>query len=415
MKRVVITGLGALTAIGNNVKEYWKELINGKSGANLITKFDAQKHKTKFACEIKNLNTEKFFEKGEARKYDLFTQYALIVVEEALTDSGLLNGTINREKIGVIWASGNGGVTTFDEQLLEYAKGDGTPRFNPYFIPRILVDMASGIISIKHQLHGINYTAVSACASSNTAMMDAFNYIRWGKADAIITGGSEAPITPSVIGGFNACKALSTNNNEYLTASRPFDKSRDGFVIGEGAAALIFEEYEHAIKRGAKIYAEVAGAGMSADAYHLTATHPDGKGALLSMQNALEDAQIAPSQINYINMHATSTPVGDISEVKALLSLFKNNLVEINLSATKSQIGHLLGAAGAAEAVATILALKNNVIPPTINTKNLDDNIPVQLNFTLGEAQERRINYALSNNFGFGGHNATIIFKKFMV
>jgi 3-oxoacyl-[acyl-carrier-protein] synthase II len=415
MKRVVITGLGALTAIGNNVKEYWKELINGKSGANLITKFDAQKHKTKFACEIKNLNTEKFFEKGEARKYDLFTQYALIAVEEALADSGLLNGTINREKIGVIWASGNGGVTTFDEQLLEYAKGDGTPRFNPYFIPRILVDMASGIISIKHQLHGINYTAVSACASSNTAMMDAFNYIRWGKADAIITGGSEAPITPSVIGGFNACKALSTNNNEYLTASRPFDKSRDGFVIGEGAAALIFEEYEHAIKRGAKIYAEVAGAGMSADAYHLTATHPDGKGALLSMQNALEDAQIAPSQINYINMHATSTPVGDISEVKALLSLFKNNLVEINLSATKSQIGHLLGAAGAAEAVATILALKNNVIPPTINTKNLDDNIPVQLNFTLGEAQERRINYALSNNFGFGGHNATIIFKKFMV
>jgi 3-oxoacyl-[acyl-carrier-protein] synthase II len=413
MKRVVITGMGALTPIGNNLKDYWQASINGVSGAAAITKFDTAKHKTQFACELKNIVPADFFEKGEARRYDLFTQYALIAVQEAVNDSGILLGEVNKDKIGVIWASGNGGISTFDEQMGEYFKGDETPRFNPFFMPKILVDMASGIIAMKHGLRGINYTAVSACASSNSAMMDAFNYIRWGKANAIITGGSEAPITPSAIGGFNACKALSLRNNSPGDASRPFDKSRDGFVMGEGSGAFIFEEYEHAKKRGAKIYAEVVGAGMSADAYHLTATHPEGLGAILGMTGALEDAQLNTDQIDYVNMHATSTPVGDISEIKALHSLFKDHLFKMNLSATKSLTGHLLGAAGAIEGIVAVLSLKNQVVTPTINTQEIDEAIPAGINLTLHQPQERKIDYVLSNTFGFGGHNASVIFKRF--
>jgi 3-oxoacyl-[acyl-carrier-protein] synthase II len=413
MKRVVITGMGALTPIGNNLKDYWQASINGVSGAAAITKFDTAKHKTQFACELKNIVPADFFEKGEARRYDLFTQYALIAVQEAVNDSGILLGEVNKDKIGVIWASGNGGISTFDEQMGEYFKGDETPRFNPFFMPKILVDMASGIIAMKHALRGINYTAVSACASSNSAMMDAFNYIRWGKANAIITGGSEAPITPSAIGGFNACKALSLRNNSPGDASRPFDKSRDGFVMGEGSGAFIFEEYEHAKKRGAKIYAEVVGAGMSADAYHLTATHPEGLGAILGMTGALEDAQLNTDQIDYVNMHATSTPVGDISEIKALHSLFKEHLFKMNLSATKSLTGHLLGAAGAIEGIVAVLSLKNQVVTPTINTQEIDEAIPAGINLTLHQPQERKIDYVLSNTFGFGGHNASVIFKRF--
>jgi len=413
-KRVVVTGLGAITPIGNNITEYWNGLINGVSGAGLITKFNTEKHKTHFACEIKNYTPETALDKNEIRRYDLFMQYALIAANEALADSGLLiNEKTNRSRVGVIWASGNGGVTTFDEQFAEYIKNNEIPRFSPFFMPRILVDAASGVISIKHQLQGINYTAVSACASANSAMMDALNYIRWGKADAIVTGGSEAPITHSVIGGFNACKALSTNNENYKTASRPFDKLRDGFVIGEGSGALIFEEYEHAKKRGATIYAEVAGAAMSADAFHLTATHPEGKGALLGMKLAIEDAAISLTDIDYVNMHATSTPVGDISEINALKTFFKDHLLAMNLSATKSQIGHLLGAAGAAEAVACILSLKHQLITPTINTNEIDDKIIKGLNLTLNQPQERKINYVLSNSFGFGGHNASVVFKLF--
>lgn len=413
MKRVVISGMGALTPIGNNLKDYWQASINGVSGAAAITKFDTAKHKTQFACELKNIVPADFFEKGEARRYDLFTQYALIAVQEAVNDSGILLGEVNKDKIGVIWASGNGGISTFDEQMGEYFKGDETPRFNPFFMPKILVDMASGIIAMKHGLRGINYTAVSACASSNSAMMDAFNYIRWGKANAIITGGSEAPITPSAIGGFNACKALSLRNNSPGDASRPFDKSRDGFVMGEGSGAFIFEEYEHAKKRGAKIYAEVVGAGMSADAYHLTATHPEGLGAILGMTGALEDAQLNTDQIDYVNMHATSTPVGDISEIKALHSLFKEHLFKMNLSATKSLTGHLLGAAGAIEGIVAVLSLKNQVVTPTINTQEIDEAIPAGINLTLHQPQERKIDYVLSNTFGFGGHNASVIFKRF--
>jgi 3-oxoacyl-[acyl-carrier-protein] synthase II len=413
MKRVVITGMGALTPIGNNLKDYWQASINGVSGAAAITKFDTAKHKTQFACELKNIVPADFFEKGEARRYDLFTQYALIAVQEAVNDSGILLREVNKDKIGVIWASGNGGISTFDEQMGEYFKGDETPRFNPFFMPKILVDMASGIIAMKHALRGINYTAVSACASSNSAMMDAFNYIRWGKANAIITGGSEAPITPSAIGGFNACKALSLRNNSPGDASRPFDKSRDGFVMGEGSGAFIFEEYEHAKKRGAKIYAEVVGAGMSADAYHLTATHPEGLGAILGMTGALEDAQLNTDQIDYVNMHATSTPVGDISEIKALHSLFKEHLFKMNLSATKSLTGHLLGAAGAIEGIVAVLSLKNQVVTPTINTQEIDEAIPAGINLTLHQPQERKIDYVLSNTFGFGGHNASVIFKRF--
>ncbi len=412
MKRVVVTGIGALTPIGNNLEEYWQSLVNGVSGAAPITHFDAAKFKTRFACELKNFNPLNHIEKSEARRYDLFTQYALISVAEAVKHAGIDFSTLNRNKIGVIWGSGNGGMGTFQEQLIEFAKGDGTPRFNPFFIPKMIVDIASGIISIKYGLRGVNFTTVSACATSNTAIIDAFNYIRWGKANMIVTGGSEAPIIESGIGGFNAAKALSTNNDNAATASRPFDKTRDGFVMGEGAGALILESLEHALERNAVIYGEIVGGGMAGDAYHLTGTHPEGEGAYLGMVAALEDAEINPSDIDYMNAHATSTSLGDTSELRAITRLFGTN-TGLNISATKSMTGHLLGAAGAVEAIACIKALETGIIPPTINTTDVDEEFAGKFNFTLGKAQQKPLKYAMSNTFGFGGHIATAIFKKY--
>lgn len=412
MKRVVITGLGALTPIGNNVNDFWQSLVNGVSGAAPITRFDASKFKTKFACELKNFDPLNYIEKAEARKYDLFTQYALIAVEEAIKDSNINFENLNRNRIGVIWGSGNGGIGTFQQQVMEYAQADGTPRFNPFFIPKMIVDIAPGVISIKHGLRGINYATVSACATSNTAMIDAFNYIRWGKADMIITGGSEAPIVESSVGGFNASKALSTHNENPQIASRPFDINRDGFVMGEGAGALILESYEHAIKRNAPIIAEIVGGGMAADAYHLTGTHPEGEGAYLGMLAALEDAEISANEIDYLNLHATSTPQGDISELKAVERVFGTKS-KINISATKSMTGHLLGAAGAIEAIACIKAVQNNIVPPTINSVDIEPAFKDIFDLTLHKAQHKPINYAMSNTFGFGGHIATTIFKKF--
>jgi len=411
MKRVVITGIGALTPIGNTLDEFWQSLISGVSGAAPITHFDAAKFKTRFACELKNFNTLDHIDKSEARRYDLFTQYAVIAVAEAVKHAGIDFSTLDRNKIGVIWGSGNGGIGTFQEQVLEFAKGDGTPRFNPFFIPKMIVDIASGIISIKYGLRGINFTTVSACATSNTAIIDAFNYIRWGKANMIITGGSEAPITASGVGGFNAAKALSTNNATPASASRPFDKTRDGFVMGEGAGALILESLDHALARNAVIYGEVAGGGMAADAYHLTGTHPEGEGAYLGMVAALEDAEITPSDIGYMNAHATSTSQGDISELRAIERLFGTG-TGLTISATKSMTGHLLGAAGAVEAIACIKALETGIIPPTINTENIDDEFAGKFNLTLGSAQHKPLQYAMSNTFGFGGHIATAVFKK---
>lgn len=412
MRRVVVTGLGALTPIGNNVNDFWNSLVNGVSGAAPITRFDAAKFKTRFACELKNFNPLDHIEKAEARKYDVYTQYALIAVEEAIKDAGIDFSVLNRNRIGVIWGSGNGGIQTFQEQVMEFAKGDGTPRFNPFFIPKMIVDIASGIISIKHGLRGVNFTTVSACATSNTAIIDAFNYIKWGKAEMIITGGSEAPINETGMGGFNAVKALSTFNENPAAASRPFDVNRDGFVMGEGAGALILEEYEHAVKRGATILAEVAGGGMAGDAYHLTGTHPEGEGAYLGMEAALDDAGITAAEIDYLNAHATSTPLGDNSELKATQRMFGEHAAKLHISATKSMTGHLLGAAGAVEAIACIKAIQHNLIPPTINTKDVDPELPAGLNLTLGTAVEKTVNYAMSNTFGFGGHIATAIFKK---
>lgn len=412
MKRVVVTGIGALTPIGNNLEEYWQSLVNGVSGAAPITHFDASKFKTRFACELKNFNPLNHIEKSEARRYDLFTQYALISVAEAVKHAGIDFSTLNRNKIGVIWGSGNGGMGTFQEQLIEFAKGDGTPRFNPFFIPKMIVDIASGIISIKYGLRGVNFTTVSACATSNTAIIDAFNYIRWGKANMIVTGGSEAPIIESGIGGFNAAKALSTNNDNAATASRPFDKTRDGFVMGEGAGALILESLEHALERNAVIYGEIVGGGMAGDAYHLTGTHPEGEGAYLGMVAALEDAEINPSDIDYMNAHATSTSLGDTSELRAITRLFGQN-TNLSISATKSMTGHLLGAAGAVEAIACIKALETGTIPPTINTTEIDEEFAGKFNFTLGKAEHKPLKYAMSNTFGFGGHIATAIFKKY--
>ncbi|GGH58865.1 3-oxoacyl-[acyl-carrier-protein] synthase II [Filimonas zeae] len=412
MRRVVVTGLGALTPIGNNVNDFWNSLVNGVSGAAPITRFDAAKFKTRFACELKNFNPLDHIEKAEARKYDVYTQYALIAVEEAIKQAGIDFSTLNRNRIGVIWGSGNGGIQTFQEQVMEFAKGDGTPRFNPFFIPKMIVDIASGIISIKHGLRGVNFTTVSACATSNTAIIDAFNYIKWGKAEMIITGGSEAPINETGMGGFNAVKALSTFNENPAVASRPFDVNRDGFVMGEGAGALILEEYEHAVKRGATILAEVAGGGMAGDAYHLTGTHPEGEGAYLGMEAALEDAGITAAEIDYLNAHATSTPLGDNSELKATQRMFGEHAAKLHISATKSMTGHLLGAAGAVEAIACIQALQHNLIPPTINTKDVDPELPAGLNLTLGTAVQKEVKYAMSNTFGFGGHIATAIFKK---
>ena len=410
--RVVVTGMGALTPIGNNIKEFQSALLNGESGAAPITRFDTAKFKTKFACELKNFDPLNFLEKSEARKYDLFTQYALIAVEEAVANANINFEKLNRNRIGVIWGSGNGGITTFEEQVSEFAKGDGTPRFNPYFIPKMIVDIASGVISIKYGLRGVNFTTVSACATSNTAIIDAFNYIRWGKADMIITGGSEAPITKSALGGFNASKALSVYNVNPSIASRPFDINRDGFVMGEGAGAMILESYEHAIKRNAPIIAEIAGGGMAADAYHLTGTHPEGEGAYLGMLAALEDAEINASDVQYLNAHATSTPVGDISELKAVERVFGIGS-KVYISSTKSMTGHLLGAAGAVEGIACIIAVKDDVIPPTINTEIIEPAFAGKFKFVNGNVFKTSVTYAMSNTFGFGGHIASAIFKKY--
>lgn len=411
-RRVVVTGLGALTPLGNSVNEFWTNLIEGKSGAAPITKFDTTKFKTKFACEVKNFDPLNYFDKGEVRKLDPFAQYALASTAEALKDSALDLEKVDKTRVGVIWGSGNGGFYTFQQEMIEYGRGDGTPRINPYFIPKVIVDIASGWISIKYGFMGLNFTTVSACATSTTAIIDAMNYIRWGKADIIVTGGSEAAVNEAGIGGFGAMKALSTRNENPQAASRPFDVDRDGFVMGEGAGALILEEYEHAKRRGAKIYAEVAGGGMSADAYHLTATHPHGTGAALGMKWALEDANIKITDVDYLNPHATSTPLGDVSEMKAVVNFFGHKPDHLHISATKSATGHLLGAAGAAEAIICIKAIDEGVIPPTINTTTIDPEMPKELNIVLGKKLRKEVNVALSNTFGFGGHNASAVFKK---
>jgi 3-oxoacyl-[acyl-carrier-protein] synthase II len=411
-RRVVVTGLGALTPLGNTVSEFWNNLIEGKSGAAPITKFDATKFRTRFACEIKNFNPADHLEKSEIRKMDPFAQYALVSTEEAIKDSGLDLDKIDKTRVGVIWGSGNGGFYTFQQEMMEYGRGDGTPRINPYFIPKVIVDIASGWISIRYGFMGLNFTTVSACATSTTAIIDAMNYIKWGKADVIVTGGSEAAVNEAGIGGFAAMKALSTRNDDPQTASRPFDVNRDGFVMGEGAGALILEEYEHAVRRGAKIYAEVAGGGMSADAYHLTATHPHGLGAALGMKWALEDAGVSLDQVDYLNPHATSTPLGDVSEMKAVVNFFGEKRNHLHISATKGATGHLLGAAGAAEAIICIKAIETGVIPPTINTETIDPELPTGLNIVLGTKMKKEIKVALSNTFGFGGHNASAVFKK---
>ncbi len=412
LKRVVVTGMGAITPLGNEVDIFWKNIVAGRSGVGLITKFDTTYFKTKFAAEVKGFNAGDYFEKNEARKYDLFTQYAVAAADEAIKNAGIDFGKLNRNKIGVIWGSGNGGIQTFQEQVEDFVKGNRQPRFNPYFIPKIIADIPSGIISIRHGLRGLNFSTVSACASSNNAMIDACNYIRLGKADMIITGGSEAPINESSIGGFNASKALSTNNENPQAASRPFDVKRDGFVMGEGAGALIVESLASALQRDASILAEIVGTGMAADAYHLTGTHPEGEGAYLGMLDALEDAEITASQIDYVNAHATSTHMGDESELKAISRVFGNNN-HLNISATKSMTGHLLGAAGAVEAIICIKAIGEKIVPPTINTDQVEAVFADRFNLTLGIAQAKEINYAMSNTFGFGGHIATTIFKKY--
>jgi 3-oxoacyl-[acyl-carrier-protein] synthase II len=413
LKRVVITGLGAITPLGNNVADYWQGLLDGKSGAAPITLFDASKFKTQFACEVKDFDPGKYLDRKEARKLDRFSQLAIASSEEAVQDAGLLNAGLDPDRIGVIWGSGIGGLRTFLDEVSNFAKGDGTPRFNPFFIPKMIADIASGHISMRYGFRGPNYTTVSACASSTNALIDAFNTIRLGQADVILSGGSEAAVNEAGIGGFNAMHALSERNDSPETASRPFDVDRDGFVLGEGSACLILEEYEHAIKRGAKIYAEVAGGGLSADAYHLTATHPEGLGAFNVMRNALKDAHMQPSDIDYINVHGTSTPVGDPSEAKAILKLFGESAYDLNISSTKSMTGHLLGAAGAIESVATVLAVVNDVIPPTINHFTDDPAFDPKLNFTFNKVQHRTVRAALCNTFGFGGHNASIIIKKY--
>ncbi|TNE70767.1 MAG: beta-ketoacyl-[acyl-carrier-protein] synthase II [Bacteroidetes bacterium] len=413
LKRVVITGLGALTPIGNTLDEYWKGLINGKSGAAPITQYDASLFKTQFACEVKDFNVEDYIDKKEARKLDRFSQFAMVSATEAIADAALMESNPNLDRVGVIWGSGIGGLKTFQDEAQAFFAGDGTPRFNPFFIPKMIADIAAGHISIKYGFRGPNYVTVSACASSTNALIDAFNYIRLGKADVIVSGGSEACVNEMGMGGFNALKALSTRNDSPETASRPFDLDRDGFVLGEGSGALILEEYEHAIKRGAKIYAEVIGGGMSGDAYHMTAPHPEGIGARNTMIAALEDANIKPEEVDYVNVHGTSTPLGDIAEVKAIQQVFGDHAYNINISSTKSMTGHLLGAAGAIEAIASVLAVKNDIVPPTINHFTDDPELDNKLNFTFNKAQERVVNVALSNTFGFGGHNTTLIVRKF--
>ncbi len=415
LKRVVITGLGAITPIGKNVEDYWAALLAGVSGAAPITNFDTAKFKTKFACEVKDFDAKEYFDRKEVRKHDRYAQFGIIAADQAIADSDILNDpSVNTNRIGVIWASGIGGLSTFSQSVTEFAQGDGTPRFNPFFIPKMIADIAAGHISIKHGLRGPNFATVSACASSANALSDAFNYIRLGKADAFITGGSEAAITESGVGGFNAMHAISTRNDDPKTASRPFDKNRDGFVMGEGGGGLIFEELEHALARGAKIYAEVAGAGLSGDAYHMTSPHPEGLGAQLCMNAALEDAGLKKEDIDHINTHGTSTPVGDIVEPRAIVSLFGDHAYNININSTKSMTGHLLGGAGAVESISTLLSVKNDIVPPTINHFTDDPEIDGKLNFTYGKAQKRTVDYGLTNTFGFGGHNASLIFKKFI-
>lgn len=413
LKRVVVTGMGALTPIGNTLGEYWNALLKGTSGAAPIKQFDATLFKTQFACEIKNFDVEEFIERKEARKLDQFSQYAMVSATEAMADSALLDSNPNLDRIGVIWGSGIGGLKTFQDEAQNFFSGDGTPRFNPFFIPKMIADIASGHISIKYGLRGPNFVTVSACASATNAIIDAFNYIRLGKADAFVTGGSEAAVNEMGMGGFNALRALSTRNDSPETASRPFDIDRDGFVLGEGSGALILEEYEHAMKRGAKIYAEMIGGGMSGDAYHMTAPHPEGLGAKNTMLAALEDANIDPSAIDYVNVHGTSTPLGDIAEVKAIQAVFGEHAYNLNISSTKSMTGHLLGAAGAIEAIACIMACKHDIVPPTINHFTDDPEFDPKLNFTFNEAQKRTVNVAISNTFGFGGHNTSVIMKKF--
>ena len=414
-KRVVVTGLGALTPIGNNVSEFWNNLVNGESGADKITRFDASSFKTQFACEIKNFEPTNYLDRKEARKLDFYSIYALVAADEAVTDSKIDVSKINLDRSGVIWASGIGGLDTFLKECGDYAKNPERHRFNPFFIPKMIADIAAGHISIKYGFRGPNYATVSACASSTHAMIDAFNYIRWGKADLFITGGSEASINAAGVGGFNAMHALSTRNEDPKKASRPFDKDRDGFVLGEGAGALVFEEYEHAKNRGAKIYAEVVGGAMTADAYHITAPHPDGLGAKNVMRLTIEDAKSTPDSVDYINVHGTSTPLGDVAEIKAIKHVFGSNTKKLNISATKSMTGHLLGAAGAVEGIASILTVKNNIIPPTINQFNLDPSLDPSLNYTFGKSQKKTVRSAISNTFGFGGHNACIMVKKHSV
>ncbi|MCF8302016.1 MAG: beta-ketoacyl-ACP synthase II [Bacteroidales bacterium] len=413
LKRVVVTGLGAVTPLGNNVNEYWEGLVKGANGCDKITLFDTSKFKTQFACEVKNFDPKAYFDRKEARKYDRYAQFGMVSADEAIANAGIDINSIDPERAGVIWASGIGGLKTFFDEVVSYANGDGTPRFNPFFIPKMIADITAGHISIKHGFMGPNYATVSACSSAANSLVDAFNLIRLGKGDIFVSGGSEAAVNEAGIGGFNAMHAISTRNDDPKTASRPFDKDRDGFVLGEGAGAVVFEELEHAKKRGATIYAEVAGGGLSADAYHMTSPHPEGKGAVLSMRSALKDAGLNPEDIDHINTHGTSTPLGDIAEPKAIVELFKDHAYTININSTKSMTGHLLGAAGSAEAIATILAVTNDVVPPTINHFTDDPEIDNKLNFTFYNAVERTINTALTNTFGFGGHNASIIFKKY--
>ncbi len=413
LRRVVVTGLGALTPIGNSVEEYWKGLINGVSGAGPITRFDVTKFKTRFACEVKGFNPENYFDRKEVRKYDIYSHFGLISADEAVKDAGFDMSKLDGNRVGVIMASGIGGLDTLISEVSNFLQGDGTPRFNPFFIPKMISDITAGHISIKYGFRGPNFATVSACASSANALVDAFNYIRLDIADAFVAGGAEAALNPAGVGGFNAMHALSTRNDDFLTASRPFDKDRDGFVIGEGAGVLIFEELEHALNRGAKIYAEVAGGGLSGDAYHMTQPHPEGLGAILSMKGALKDSGLTTKDIDHINTHGTSTPLGDIVEPKAIQSVFGEDAYRININSTKSMTGHLLGAAGAIESIASILAVKNDIVPPTINHFTDDPEIDNKLNFTFNKAQHRVVNAALTNTFGFGGHNASLIFKKF--
>ena len=412
LKRVVVTGLGALTPIGNNIEEYWSALVNGVSGAAPITHFDATKFKTRFACEVKNFTVTDFMNRKDARKMDKFTQYAMVASDEAIADSGLDLDTINKLRVGVIWGAGIGGLETFQNEVLNFAAGDGTPKFNPFFIPKMIADIAPGNISIKNGFMGPNYTTVSACASSANAMIDALNYIRLGHCDVIVTGGSEAAVTIAGMGGFNSMHALSTRNESAQTASRPFDAERDGFVLGEGAGAIVLEEYEYAKARGANIYAEVIGGGMSSDAYHMTAPHPEGIGVIAVMKNCLENSGIQPEDVDHINTHGTSTPLGDVAELKAISQVFGDHAKNININSTKSMTGHLLGAAGAIESIASILAMKHGIVPPTINHSTADVNINPDLNLTLNKPQKRAIKVAMSNTFGFGGHNACVAFRK---